>query len=149
MPTLAAVAAALAGMEAAGIEPAQGSYQSPLPKTRPAQERRHACHGDVSGPTTHWRSRGGLEGLAFRLAKRFRRGCHESNLGVITKRRILYWLAAMVAVLVVGTIIGLIWADTSDVAGLIAVVTNLVGAVGIVLLLIALGVVTWRQRQAA
>jgi fumarate reductase subunit D len=74
---------------------------------------------------------------------------HESRLGTITRRRILYWLAAMVAVLVVGTIIGLIWADTSDVAGLIAVVTNIAGAVGIVLLLIALAVVTRRQRQAA
>ena len=42
---------------------------------------------------------------------------HESMLGFITRRRILYWLAAMAAVLVVGTIIGLIWADTSDVAG--------------------------------
>jgi fumarate reductase subunit D len=55
----------------------------------------------------------------------------------------------MVVVLVVGTIIGLIWADTSDVAGLIAVVTNIVGVVGIVFLLIALAVVTRRQRQAA
>jgi len=82
-------------------------------------------------------------GLAFRLAK-----CpHESRLGLITRRRILYWLAAMVAVLVVGTIIGLIWADTSDVAGAIAVVTNIVGAVGIVLLLIALAVVTRRRRH--
>jgi fumarate reductase subunit D len=79
------------------------------------------------------------------LAKRPR----EDRLGIITRRRILYWLAAMVAVLVVGTIIGLIWADTSDAAGLIAVVTNIVGAVGIVLLLIALAVVTRRQRQAA
>jgi hypothetical protein len=65
----------------------------------------------------------------------------------MTRRRILYWLAAMVAVLVVGTIIGLIWADTSNVAGAIAVVTNIVGAVGIVALLITLGVVTRRQRQ--
>ncbi|MGH2499158.1 MAG: hypothetical protein ACRDF0_03585 [Candidatus Limnocylindria bacterium] len=55
----------------------------------------------------------------------------------------------MVAVLVVGTIIGLIWADTSDVAGLIAVVTNIVGAVGIVVLLIALVLVTRRQRPVA
>jgi fumarate reductase subunit D len=53
----------------------------------------------------------------------------------------------MVAVLVLGTIIGLIWADTSDVAGTIAVVTNIVGAVGIVLLLIALAVVTRRRRH--
>ena len=44
----------------------------------------------------------------------------------------------MVVLLVVGTIVGLIWADNSDVAGAFAVVTNIVGAVGIVLLLIAL-----------
>jgi hypothetical protein len=81
--------------------------------------------------------------LAFRLAKR----PNESRLGIITRQKILYWLAAMIAVLVAGTIIGLIWADTSDVAGLIAVVTNIVGGVGIVALLIALAVVTRRQRQ--
>jgi hypothetical protein len=79
------------------------------------------------------------------LAKRH----HKSTLGIITRRRILYWLVVMVAVLVVGTIIGLIWADTSDVAGFIAVVTNIVGAVGVVVLLIALAVVTRRKRQAA
>jgi hypothetical protein len=67
----------------------------------------------------------------------------------MTRRTILCWLAAMIAVLVAGTIIGLIWADTSDVAGLIAVVTNIVGGVGIVFLLVALAVVTRRQRQAA
>jgi hypothetical protein len=55
----------------------------------------------------------------------------------------------MGAVLVVGTTIGLIWADTSDAAGVIAVVTNIVGGLGIALLLVALGVVTWRQRHAA
>ena len=54
----------------------------------------------------------------------------------------------MVAVLVVGTLIGLIWADTSDAAGIIALVTNIVGAVGIVALLIALALLTRRQRQA-
>ena len=79
------------------------------------------------------------------MAKRL----HESRLDTIARRRLLYWLIAMVAVLVVGTIIGLIWADTSDVAGFIAVVTNLVGAVGIVFLLIALAVVTRRQRRTA
>jgi uncharacterized membrane protein YtjA (UPF0391 family) len=52
----------------------------------------------------------------------------------------------MVALLVVGTTIGLIWADTSDVAGAFAGVTNIVSIVGIVLLLIALGV-NWRRRQ--
>ena len=71
------------------------------------------------------------------------------SFGIITRRRILYWLAAMVALLVVGTTIGLIWADTSDAAGAIATVTNIVGALGIALLLIALGVATWRQRHAA
>jgi uncharacterized membrane protein YhaH (DUF805 family) len=57
----------------------------------------------------------------------------------------------MAAVLVGGTIIGLIWADTSDVAGSIAVITNIIGVVGIVLLSIALAVVTrrWRQKLAA
>jgi hypothetical protein len=52
----------------------------------------------------------------------------------------------MVALLLVGTIIGLMWADTSDVAGAIAVVTNVVGAVGIALLLIALAA-RRRRRQ--
>jgi NAD/NADP transhydrogenase beta subunit len=83
--------------------------------------------------------------LAIRLAQ----CANESRLGIITRRRILYWLAAMVVVLVVGTIIGFIWADTSDVAGLIAVVTNIVAIVGIAFLLIALAVVTRRQRHAA
>ncbi len=40
---------------------------------------------------------------------------------------------------------GLIWADTSDLAGAIAVVTNIVGGVGIILLLIALAVTSRRQ----
>jgi fumarate reductase subunit D len=46
----------------------------------------------------------------------------------------------MVAVLVVGTAIGLIWADTSNIAGAIAVATNIVGVVGVVVLLIALAI---------
>jgi len=57
---------------------------------------------------------------------------------VISTRRIIYWLGAMVALLIVGTTIGLIWADTSNVAGLFAGITNVIGVVGIVLLLIAL-----------
>ena len=51
----------------------------------------------------------------------------------------------MAALLVVGTTIGLIWADTSNAAGAIAVVTNIVGAAGIVLLLIALAAATRRR----
>ncbi|MEP6976859.1 MAG: hypothetical protein ABI948_02270 [Thermoleophilia bacterium] len=66
----------------------------------------------------------------------------------MTRRRILYGIAAMVALLVVGTIVGVIWAKNSNIAGLFAVVTNIVGAVGVVSLLIALAVVTRRQRQA-
>jgi uncharacterized membrane protein len=72
----------------------------------------------------------------------------KSIVGII-RRRILYWLVAMIALLVVGTLIGLIWADTSDVAGFIAVVTSIISAVGIVGLLIALAVVTRRQRRTA
>ena len=53
----------------------------------------------------------------------------------------------MAALLVAGTIIGLIWADTSDVAGAIAVATNIVGAAGVAFLLIALAVVTRRRRR--
>ena len=68
-------------------------------------------------------------------------------LDTITRQRILYGLAAAVALLVVGTIIGFVWADTSNVAGAIAVVTNIIGVVVIVGLLIALAVTTRRQRQ--
>ena len=59
---------------------------------------------------------------------------------MITARRILYWLAAMVGLLIVGTVVGLIWADTSDAAGAFAGVTNVVSVAAIVVLLIALGV---------
>jgi uncharacterized membrane protein YtjA (UPF0391 family) len=44
----------------------------------------------------------------------------------------------MVALFVVGMIVGLIWADTSDLAGAFAGVTNVVSGVAIVVLLIAL-----------
>jgi hypothetical protein len=66
--------------------------------------------------------------------------------GIITTRRILYGLAAMVALLVVGTAIGLICADTSDLAGAFAGVTNIVSVVGIVVLVIVLVVQLRRQR---
>jgi fumarate reductase subunit D len=64
------------------------------------------------------------------------------------RRRLVFWLGVAVAVLVVGTVIGLIWADTSDVAGTIAVVTNIVGAAALVVLLIMLVVSTRRERHA-
>jgi hypothetical protein len=85
-------------------------------------------------------------GSRLRCSKLCREG---SRLSAITRRRILRWLAAMVAVLVVGTVIGLIWADTSNVAGSIAVASNILGGVGIVVLVIALVVVTRRERKAA
>jgi hypothetical protein len=62
----------------------------------------------------------------------------------MTTRRLVYWLAAMVALLIVGTTIGLIWADTSNVAGAFAGITNIIGIVGI-LLLIALAVRRHRE----
>ena len=52
-----------------------------------------------------------------------------------------------VAVLIVGTIIGLIWADTSNLAGGFAVVTNIVGVVGIVLLAVAYAMTRRRRRS--
>ena len=58
--------------------------------------------------------------------------------GVITTGRLLYSLAAMAVLLIVGTSIGLMWADTSNAAGVLAGTTNVVGVVGIVLILIAL-----------
>jgi hypothetical protein len=58
----------------------------------------------------------------------------------VTRRRILYGLAAMVALLVVGTTIGLVWADTSNVAGAFAGVTNVISVAGIVAILISLAV---------
>jgi hypothetical protein len=66
----------------------------------------------------------------------------------ITRRTIVYWLVAMAALLVVGTIVGLLWADTSNVAGAIAVVTNIVGGAGVLFFLVALAVVIVRQRKA-
>jgi len=51
----------------------------------------------------------------------------------------------MVALLVFGTVVGLIWADTSNVAGSFAVATNIVSVVGIVILLIILAL-NRRQR---
>ena len=59
---------------------------------------------------------------------------------LITIRRILYLLGAMVGLFVVGIIVGLIWADTSDVAGAFAGVTNVSSGVAIVVLLVALAV---------
>jgi hypothetical protein len=44
----------------------------------------------------------------------------------------------MVVLLVFGTVVGLIWADTSDVAGSFAVATNIISVAGIVILLIIL-----------
>jgi hypothetical protein len=126
-------------------EPKGSVGSNPTPaasnRARPNAAHGHGGGGQRLGPPL----RLVVEGIGVRLAKR-RHGC---RVRLITRRRILYWLGGMVAVLVVGTIIGLIWADTSDVAGFIAVVTNIVGIAGIVVSLIALAVVTRRQRHAA
>jgi hypothetical protein len=53
----------------------------------------------------------------------------------------------MLALLVVGTMIGLIWADTSNLAGGFAVVTNIVGGLGVLLLLIAFAVARRRLQS--
>ena len=55
----------------------------------------------------------------------------------------------MVALLVVGTVVGLIWADTSDLEGAFAGVTNIIGGVGIVVLLIVLATRRRRGRASA
>jgi predicted membrane channel-forming protein YqfA (hemolysin III family) len=60
--------------------------------------------------------------------------------GIITTRRLVYGLVAMIALLIVGTTVGLIWADTSNVAGAFAGVTNVISIVGIVAILMALAV---------
>jgi membrane protein YdbS with pleckstrin-like domain len=60
------------------------------------------------------------------------------NSVVMSTRRALRWLAAMVALLVFGTVVGLFWADTSDVAGSFAVATNIISVAGIVILLTVL-----------
>ena len=65
----------------------------------------------------------------------------------ITTGQILYGLAAMLALLIVGTIIGLIWGDASNLAGGFAVVTNILGGAGILLLLIALVVARRRPKS--
>jgi hypothetical protein len=70
----------------------------------------------------------------------------ETSVMASPPRRLLYWLAAMVVLLIVGTTVGLIWADTSNVAGAFAGVTNVISAVGIVVILIAL--VVKRRRQS-
>ena len=53
----------------------------------------------------------------------------------------------MAAVFVAGMVVGLIWADTSDLAGAFAVATNIIGGVGLLVGLVALAVVTRRRRQ--
>jgi uncharacterized membrane protein YtjA (UPF0391 family) len=65
----------------------------------------------------------------------------------VTTRRILYVLAAMVALFVVGTTIGLIRADTSNIAGAFAGVTNVVSVAGIVVLLVVLAMKRRRRSR--
>ena len=66
------------------------------------------------------------------------------TIGTITTRRVVLWLAGMVVLVIVGTTIGLIWADTNNVAGAFAGLTNVLGAVGIFLLI---GLALKRRRR--
>ena len=75
---------------------------------------------------------GSLRGVWVRFppsALLLAKGRGGNTIQAITVRRILYWLAAMIVLLVVGTAVGLIWADTSNVAGAFAGVTNVVSVV--------------------
>lgn len=65
----------------------------------------------------------------------------------MTHRRILYGLAAMVAIFVIGVIIGAVW-DDDDTAGAITVTLWAISLIGAVLLLIALGLARLRRRSA-
>ena len=66
--------------------------------------------------------------LPFARATHYRQG--------ITTRRLVYWLSALVGLFVVGTAIGLMWADTSNAAGAFAGLTNFLSVAGIAALLI-------------
>jgi uncharacterized membrane protein YtjA (UPF0391 family) len=109
------------------------------------QARRRAARGRGTRIVEGLR-RETAEKTLFRLLQEgFAQRPDETTIGAITTSRILYWLAAMVVLLIVGTSIGLMWADTSNVAGAFAGVTNIISVIGIVLLLIAL-VVNLRRR---
>jgi uncharacterized membrane protein YoaK (UPF0700 family) len=77
-----------------------------------------------------------------RLAKR-RSGAYDRSM---TTRRILYGLAAMVALFIIGAIIGGVW-DNNDTAGAITVTLWAISAIGAVVLLLALIVI--RRRRIA
>jgi Na+/melibiose symporter-like transporter len=66
----------------------------------------------------------------------------------MTTRRILFALAAMVALFIIGVIIGGIW-DDSDAAGGITVTLWAISVIGAVLLVVMLAVASLRRRRAA
>lgn len=66
----------------------------------------------------------------------------------MTTRRILYGLVAMVALFVIGALIGGVW-DDNDTAGAITVTLWAISIVGAVVLLLALGYVTLRRDRTA
>jgi hypothetical protein len=66
----------------------------------------------------------------------------------MTTRRILYALAAMVAVFIIGSIIGGVW-DDSDTAGNITVTLWAISIIGAALLLVILAVNSVRRRRTA
>jgi MYXO-CTERM domain-containing protein len=66
----------------------------------------------------------------------------------MTTRRILYALVAMVALFIVGPIIGGVW-DDSDAAGNITVTLWTISIIGAALLLVMLAVTSVRRRRTA
>jgi uncharacterized membrane protein len=48
----------------------------------------------------------------------------------------VYWLAGLIALFAVGLVVGLIWADTSNAAGVFAGVTNVVSVAAIIVVLV-------------
>lgn len=65
----------------------------------------------------------------------------------MTTRRLLYGLVAMVAVFVIGSVIGGIW-DENDTAGAITVGLWAISIIGAMLLLITFAVTSRRRRRA-
>jgi len=66
----------------------------------------------------------------------------------MTIRRILYGLAAMVALFIIGSIIGGVW-DDNDTAGGITATLWAISVIGAAVLLLALAVILVRRRRTA
>lgn len=84
--------------------------------------------------------------MAGRQIALLERGRLQPTILGMTTRRILYALAAMVALFMIGSIIGGVWTD-SDTAGNITATLWAISIVGAALLLLALVVTSVRRRR--